>query len=352
MGFCMGALGLIDRLAKEQSLSVAEYEVLLRSRTAELEERAAELACAARTESYGVDVYIRGLIEISNHCINDCFYCGIRKSNRVCDRYRLATEQVLSCCEAGYCQGIRTFVLQGGEDPFYTDKILSELVGLIKSCFSDCAVTFSLGERSPRSYLALHEAGADRYLLRHETIDSEHYGRLHPSTMSHERRLNCLFELRKAGFQTGCGFMVGSPFQTNAILARELKFMEEFKPEMCGIGPFIPHGRTPFAAERQGSAGLTCYLISLIRLINPDVLLPATTALEAVGAQGRERGLRAGANVLMPNLTPAEARARYDLYGGKTDAAIESCLEVLESFVAAVGCRIAVGRGDYGRARK
>ena len=300
-------IDLINRLEKKRSLSVEEYEYLIDNRNEEYAKILAEKAVEARKRVYGNDVYIRGLIEISNICKNDCHYCGIRAGNRNCERYRLTKEQILSCCENGYSLGFRTFVMQGGEDGYFSDEVMVDIIAEIKEKYPDCAITLSLGERSYESYKRLFDAGADRYLLRHETADKDHYGRLHPSNLSFDARMECLRNLKEIGFQTGCGFMVGSPYQTTANIAKDLKFIEEFRPEMCGIGPFIPHEQTVFKDYPAGSLELTCCLLAVIRLISPEILLPATTALGSIDPQGREKGILAGANVVMPNLSPLES---------------------------------------------
>ncbi len=342
---------LLERLERERSLSLEDYEVLLSQWTPSLAEEAARRADAVRRKHYGNTVFIRGLIEIGNICKNDCRYCGIRKSNAACERYRLEKEDILACCEEGYALGFRTFVMQGGEDGYFTDDRLCDIVRTIKARFPDCAVTLSLGERSRESYQRLFDAGADRYLLRHETADREHYERLHPSPLSFEERMRCLRDLREIGFQTGCGFMVGSPYQTTATLAKDLKFVEEFKPDMCGIGPFIPHKDTPFAAYAAGTAELTCFLLSLVRLIHPSVLLPSTTALGTIHPTGREKGILSGANVVMPNLSPLAVRQKYMLYDGKIATGDESAqsLQHLKERMASIGYEVVVDRGDVKR---
>ena len=261
---------LVDELAERRTLSVEGYQALVEGACPELADLAARRAWDVRRRVFGDAVYVRGLIEISNHCKNDCLYCGLRRSNASCARYRLSAEKIVACADEGYRLGFRTFVLQGGEDPWFTDERLCDVVARLKRAHGDCAVTLSVGERPRESYQALRDAGADRYLLRHETADPAHYARLHPADMSHERRLACLRDLREVGFVVGCGFMVGSPYQTARNLALDLKFIEEFRPEMCGIGPFVPHHATPFAHEPAGSADLTCFLLSLIRLIQPN----------------------------------------------------------------------------------
>ena len=342
------AMTLSETLIREHRLSEADYAELIACRTPEAAARLAEAASALRRAIYGDAVFTRGLIEISSVCKNDCLYCGIRRSNRHAERYRLTPEDILSCAEEGYGLGFRTFVLQGGEDPFFTDAVLCGVVSAIKARFPDCAVTLSMGERSRESYQALHDAGADRYLLRHETADPDHYARLHPAEMSFENRMRCLRDLREIGYQVGCGFMVGSPFQTEATLAKDLAFVETFKPDMCGIGPFVPHHDTPFRDEPAGTLELTLFLLSVIRLIHPPVLLPATTALGTIHPQGRELGVQAGANVVMPNLSPVEVRKKYMLYDNKICTGEESaqCRGCLEARMRAIGCYLAVDRGD------
>ena len=341
-------LSLIEKLEKEHSLTLGEYQFLIDNRTPEAAKILAEKADKIRREIYGNAVFIRGLIEVSNICKNDCLYCGIRRSNRNCDRYRLTKAEILECCDEGYGLGFRTFVIQGGEDAYFSDSVLCDIVRAIKERYPDCAVTLSMGEKSEESYQKLFDAGADRYLLRHETADSEHYAMLHPEEMSFETRMNCLKALRKIGFQTGCGFMVGSPYQTTAMLAKDLKFVEEFKPDMCGIGPFIPHKDTPFADKAGGSAELTCYLLSIIRLIHPPVLLPSTTALGTIDENGREKGIMAGANVVMPNLSPKSVRKKYELYNNKLSDGDESaqCKESLNERIKKIGYEIVTDRGD------
>ena len=339
---------LIDKLALTRSLTLSEYEYLIENRTQESADRLRELAVSARREVYGNSVYIRGLIEISNICKNDCIYCGIRCSNKACERYRLTKEDILSCCDEGYALGFRTFVMQGGEDPHFDDDLLCDIVSSIKGKYPDCAVTLSMGERSRESYERLFAAGADRYLLRHETADAEHYSKLHPSNMSFENRMRCLRDLKDIGFQTGCGFMVGSPYQTYAHIAKDLKFIEEFKPQMCGIGPFIPHKATPFAYFSAGTVELTCYLLSIIRLIHPTILLPATTALGSIEEGGREKGILSGANVVMPNLSPMDNRKKYELYNNKLYSSAESAQAKaeLEKRIKNIGYEVVCHRGD------
>lgn len=345
---------LIDRLAERHSLDKTEYLVLLEGQDAALREYAAERARAVRHRTYGRDVYIRGLIEFTNYCKNNCFYCGIRRDNKNAERYRLTRDDILDCCETGYGLGFRTFVLQGGEDPFYTDSKMADIISAVKRKFPDCALTLSLGERSRESYELFHRAGADRYLLRHETADPVHYGKIHPPELDLENRKRCLWDLKEIGFQVGSGFMVGSPYQTNACLAEDLLFLKELDPQMVGIGPFIPHRETPFAQEKAGSLELTLFLLSLVRLMLPNALIPATTALGTVHPEGRELGILAGANVVMPNLSPKDVRKKYLLYDNKIctgDEAAE-CRLCLEERINKIGYRIPVSRGDYRMGKK
>ncbi len=345
------AVKLAKKLAENHRLTEAEYIELIAFRTGESAAILAQAADSVRRKHYGTDVYIRGLIEISNICKNNCFYCGIRAGNKSCQRYRLTAEQILDCCDEGYPLGFRTFVLQGGEDGYFTDEVVCGIIAEIKRRYPDCAVTLSLGERGRESYQRLFDAGADRYLLRHETADSEHYSRLHPSDMTLENRMKCLEELRDIGYQVGCGFMVGSPYQTNETLAKDLKFIERFQPDMCGIGPFIPHKDTPFASFEQGTAELTCYLLSIVRLICPRVLLPATTALGTIDPTGREKGVLSGANVVMPNLSPQDVRGKYTLYNGKLSSGAEAAANKAElaERMEKIGYKVVTARGDVNK---
>ena len=366
----------IDRLRKDRTLPREEMRLLLTTLTKEEEAWLCKNADEVRREHYGTDVYLRGLIEFTNYCRNDCLYCGIRRSNRNARRYRLTTEEILDCSDKGYLLGFRTIVLQGGEDLFFTDEKICSLVSEIKKRHPDCAVTLSIGERPRESYEAFFAAGADRYLLRHETINPVHYSLLHPRELTIENRVRCLKDLREIGFQVGCGMMVGSPYQTVDYLLDDLYFMAEFKPHMIGIGPFIPHKDTPFGDEPEGSVELTLrllailpfiphgdtpfcdresgtledtlHLLAIIRLMNPRVLLPATTALGTIHPLGREMGIQAGANVVMPNLSPTGVRDKYMLYDGKIctgDEAAE-CRRCMELRMEKIGYHVVQARGD------
>lgn len=339
---------IIDKLIEYRSLTLEEYEKLIELRCDEAAEMLKNEAVRLRKEVYGNKVFIRGLIEVGNICKNDCYYCGIRKSNKNCDRYRLSKEEILSCCENGYALGFCTFVMQGGEDASFSDEFLCDVISDIKKRYPDCAVTLSLGERSLESYQKLFDAGADRYLLRHETADEEHYKKLHPENLTLKNRMECLKNLKEIGFQTGCGFMVGSPYQTTGTIAKDLKFIEEFKPDMCGIGPFIPHKDTPFKSEKAGTVELTCYLLSIIRILHPNILLPSTTALGTIEERGREKGILSSANVLMPNLSPVEFRNKYELYNNKLNTGAESAekLSELKKRIEKIGYEIVQSRGD------
>lgn len=339
---------LIDKLATTHSLTLDEYEFLIKNRNEETAKYLSEKAVETRQKIYGNKVFIRGLIEISNYCKNNCLYCGIRRDNKECLRYRLTADDILECCKEGYALGFRTFVLQGGEDSHFTDELLCSLLKEIKKNYPDCAITLSLGERSRESYKMLFDAGADRYLLRHETADREHYEKLHPQNMIFDRRMECLKDLKEIGYQVGCGFMVGSPYQTAHHLAKDLKFIEEFSPDMCGIGPFITHKATPFADNESGSLEMTLYLLSTLRLIKPNLLLPATTALGTIHPQGRELGILAGANVVMPNLSPVSVRKKYELYDNKICTGEESaeCKVCLNNRMESIGYTIVTDRGD------
>lgn len=339
---------LLDKLEKEHILSLEEYEILLKSREEDLRQILFEKADRTRRQYYGRDIYVRGLIEFTNYCKNNCYYCGIRAGNTKAQRYRLTEEEILNCCHKGYEIGYRTFVLQGGEDLFFTAEKITDLICRIKEKYPDCALTLSVGEHTKDVYKMWREAGADRYLLRHETADTEHYGKLHPKGMLLENRKQCLYDLKELGYQVGCGLMVGSPFQTYECLAKDLKFIEEFKPHMVGVGPFISHKDTPFADKENGSTELTLWILALIRLIVPKVLLPATTALGTLQDNGRELGILAGANVCMPNLSPQEVRKKYMLYDNKLSSGEESAEEFLNlcKKMKKIGYNVVVHRGD------
>ncbi|MBQ3429575.1 MAG: [Mogibacterium sp.] len=340
---------LTDRLAAEHHLTDEEMKAVLLCDAPGFDEYISEKARKVREAYYGKDVYLRGLIEISNICRNNCYYCGIRSGNTNCERYRLSKEQILSCCDIGYELGFRTFVMQGGEDPFYTDELIVSIIGDIKKKYPDCAVTLSMGEFEKESYQKFFDAGADRYLLRHETADKAHYEMLHPAGMSFEHRMKCLRDLKEIGYQVGTGMMVGSPYQTAEHLVKDLRFLKEFRPHMVGMGPFIPHHDTQYADRPAGTVEMTVRLLAIIRLLLPDVLLPATTALGTIDPVGREKGLLAGANVIMPNLSPADVRAKYLLYDNKKvtgDEAAEAVRE-MEKRIASVGYEAVVARGDH-----
>lgn len=348
---------LIEQLEQEHHLTKQEFEELLCSRfMTAVEEEQRELdrilfdkACKIRNQIFGRRVYIRGLIEFTNYCRNNCYYCGIRRDNQKVERYRLEESQILKCCEEGYDLGFRTFVFQGGEDLHFTDEKICAIISTVKSEFPDCAVTLSLGERSRESYQLWFQAGADRYLLRHETADPCHYRQLHPPELSLERRKQCLKDLKEIGFQVGAGFMVGSPGQTFGHLAEDMLFLLELRPHMIGIGPFISHTSTPFAGKPGGSVEQTLFLLALLRLTFPKVLLPATTALSTLTVDGRERGILAGANVIMPNLSPKAVRRQYSLYDNKECTNKESAQEIqcIRGDIQKIGYEIAVGRGDH-----
>lgn len=307
-----------------------------------------ETAETVRKQIYGTDVYIRGLIEISNICKNDCYYCGIRKSNTQVNRYRLSEADILACCENGYELGFRTFVMQGGEDGYFTDETMCRIVSQVREKYPDCAITLSLGERSFDSYQKLYEAGANRYLLRHETANQELYKKLHPDVMNLDNRLKCLFDLKKIGYQVGSGFMVGAPYQTTENLVEDIRFLQKLSPDMIGIGPYLTQHDTPFYMFENGSMEKTLRLISILRLMFPNSLIPATTALGTIHPQGREQGLKAGANVIMPNLSPVKTRELYSLYDNKicTGEEAAECKDCLSSRVESVGYHIVTARGD------
>ena len=340
---------LIDRLHKKHTLTKEEFITLIKERN---EESASYLASLAREEAvniYGNGVFPRGLVEFTNYCKNNCLYCGIRRDNHKINRYRLTEQDILLCCDTGYELGFRTFVLQGGEDSFFSDSVLCSIISKIKGKYPDCAVTLSLGERTEESYKALFNAGADRYLLRHETATKSHYEKLHPEEMSFDNRIECLKTLKKIGFQTGAGFMVGSPFQTHDNLVEDLLFIKKLEPEMVGIGPFISHNETPFKDFKNGTLRDTLVMVALTRILLPHALIPSTTALGTINPKGRELGLKAGANVVMPNLSPVKFRKLYSLYDNKIcmgDEAAE-CRKCLERRVESAGYKIVTDRGDW-----
>ena len=340
---------LIDKLNKVHTLEKQEWITLLENRTSEDAAYLFSLAVKWQEKYFGHAVYTRGLIEFTNICKNNCYYCGIRKENKNVDRYRLSIQQILECAKDGYELGFRTFVLQGGEDPFYKDEDIVAIVKAIKKEYPDCAITLSIGEKSCESYQKYYEAGADRYLLRHETANEAHYRTLHPAELSLKHRKQCLFDLKKIGYQVGCGFMVGSPGQTYEHLAEDMLFIRKLSPQMVGIGPFIPHHETPFAEKTGGTMELTLFMIGLLRLMIPNLLLPATTALGTIAPDGREKGILAGANVLMPNLSPVSVRKKYELYDNKIctgDEAAE-CRMCLNRRMERIGYELVVDRGDY-----
>jgi biotin synthase len=340
---------LINQLEEQQILSKEELITLLTNLIPEDTEYLRERAREVAKRQFGNQVYTRGLIEFTNYCKNDCYYCGIRRSNRCVTRYRLTNEEILSCCKQGHELGFRTFVLQGGEDGSYSDDAIVEIVKMIKKDFPDCAITLSIGEKSEESYRKYFEAGADRYLLRHETATEEHYSKLHPANLTLSNRKECLWKLKEIGYQVGAGFMVGSPYQTMENVVEDLLFLKELSPQMVGIGPFLPHHETPFAKEEKGSMELTLVLISIIRLLIPNALIPATTALGTIHPKGREEGILSGANVVMPNLSPTSVRKNYELYDNKIctgDEAAE-CRFCLDNRMKKIGYELAVDRGDF-----
>lgn len=340
---------IAQKFLENQNLKKEEFVELIRcADDPETREALAERAVEIRKKYYGDKVYTRGLIEFTNYCKNNCYYCGIRRDNRNAKRYRLTEDEILDCCKNGYELGFRTFVLQGGEDPYYTDERMEQIIRSMKEKYPECAVTLSIGERSMESYRRFREAGADRYLLRHETADEVHYRTLHPEEMSLQNRLECLRNLKALGYQVGAGFMVGSPNQTVECLAEDLLFLKDLEPQMVGIGPFIPHHDTVFAKEPSGSVDLTIYLLSVIRILLPKVLLPATTALGTMDPRGREKGLAVGANVVMPNLSPVKNRKQYELYDNKicTGEEAAECRGCLSRRVESVGYHLVSDRGD------
>ena len=340
---------LITQIRENQSISREQFEMLMTCGDVQVIDFLHQQAREVADGIYENKVYIRGLIEFTNYCKNDCLYCGIRRSNAKANRYRLTKEEILDCCKVGYELGFRTFVLQGGEDPYFTDDRICEIVSAIRTAYPDCAITLSIGEKEKESYERYYKAGANRYLLRHETADEAHYQYLHPKELSLAHRKQCLLDLKEIGYQVGCGFMVGSPHQTNDTLYEDLMFIKELQPHMVGIGPFIPQQDTPFAKETAGTMEETLRLLSIIRLIYPHVLLPATTALGTIHPLGREKGIQAGANVVMPNLSPVEVRDKYKLYDNKIctgDEAAE-CRFCMQRRMESIGYEVVTDRGDF-----
>lgn len=340
---------LVGLLETQRDLTDTQLKTLLE--TDAYDAALFQAADRVRRAHYGTAVYIRGLIEFTNYCKNNCYYCGIRRDNRHATRYRLTKEQILACCAEGYALGFRTFVLQGGEDPYFTDARLCDIVSSIRKNHPDCAITLSVGEKPRESYQAYFDAGASRYLLRHETADAAHYGMLHPAELSAQNRQECLFHLKEIGYQVGSGFMVGSPYQTTENLIADLRFLQKLQPDMIGIGPYITHAETPFADQKSGTLELTLRLVAVLRLLFPYALLPATTALGTIHPEGRELGLKAGANVVMPNLSPTGVRSLYELYENKicTGEEAAQCRGCLEQRVKRAGYEIVTARGDVKR---
>jgi biotin synthase len=336
---------------KNKHRDVSDHELKRLIENADGEQELFQKADSVRREYYGTDVYIRGLIEFSNHCKNNCYYCGIRSGNQQVERYRLGKDEILSCCKQGYGLGFRTFVLQSGEDVFFTDEMMCDIISEIKKLYPDCAVTLSLGEKPYNTYKAFFDAGGDRYLLRHETANNDHYHLLHPNNMSLEKRKQCLWELKEIGFQVGRGFMVGSPYQTTDCIIEDLRFLQKLQPDMIGIGPYLSHKNTPFHDCQNGDLQMCLRLIAILRLMFPYALIPATTALGTIDTKGRELGLMAGANVVMPNLSPVKIRKQYELYDHKIctgdDAVL--CRMCLENRVASAGYKIVTDIGNVKR---
>lgn len=345
----MTVLSLIDKLNIEKKLLHHEWRYLLENYTESDRNYASETARKITVDRFGKKIYFRGIIEFTNFCKNDCYYCGIRCSNKNIQRYRLSKEDILECAKDGYNNGFRTFVLQGGEDGYFTDNILCDIVISLKKLYPDCAITLSVGERSRESYQMLYDAGADRYLLRHEAAEKELYCKLHPEYQHHENRMRCLKDLKSIGYQTGCGFMIGVPHQSMSDIASDMIFIQEFKPQMVGLGPFIPHKDTPFGKFPNGRTELTLFIISLTRIMLPYVLMPSTTALGTVSGDGRKLGVLAGCNVVMPNLSPMNVRKKYMLYDNKvgTDCDAATGIRILREQMEEIGYEVVCSRGDY-----
>ncbi len=338
-----------EKLLSGEKLTEDEWVLAIECRDRSFDDLIREKASSIRDSIYGRKVYCRGLIEFTSYCRNDCLYCGLRRSSADALRYRLTPDLILDTVDHGYEAGFRTFVLQGGEDRYFDDERLSLIVRSIKEMHPDAAVTLSVGERSTESYRRLKEAGADRYLLRHETADSEHYSHLHPADMSRENRIRCLHDLKELGYQTGAGMMVGSPGSSSRTLARDMVFLTDLRPEMVGIGPFIPHSSTPFRNEKRGSVELTLRMLSLVRIALPHAMIPSTTALATASSDGQLQGILHGANVIMPDITPQEERGKYMIYDGKkiTDEEAGENLERIAESMRSIGYELSMERGDY-----
>lgn len=342
---------LIAKLEQEGNLNNDELAALIDSNAPDTNALLANAADKVRRRHYGNAVFIRGLIEFTNYCKNNCFYCGIRAGNSCAQRYRLSDEDILSCCAEGYDLGFRTFVLQGGEDPYFTDDKICKLVASIRANHSDCAITLSIGEKPRDSYQAYFDAGANRYLLRHETATKEHYYQLHPQSMSFENRIRCLYDLKDIGYQVGSGFMVAPPYQSTQNLITDLRFLQKLEPDMIGIGPYITHKETPFKDKQGGSLELSLRMLSILRLMFPYALLPSTTALGSIHPHGRELGLQAGGNVVMPNLSPGNVRKYYAIYNNKLSSGLEAAqsLAALKEEIKKAGYQVIIDKGDVRR---
>ncbi|MBQ6442911.1 MAG: [Lachnospiraceae bacterium] len=340
---------IVADLKQKQTISPEDLKTLLADREETHESRLFAAARERAVQTFGKQIYLRGLIEFTNYCKNDCYYCGIRAGNARAKRYRLSEEEILACCNRGETLGFRTFVLQGGEDPFYSDDDICGIIEKIKKKHPDCAVTLSIGERSREAYRRFFESGAERYLLRQETANEAHYSMLHPPAMSAENRKRCLWDLKEIGYQVGCGFLVGTPGQGVSEIYEDLIFMQELQPQMIGIGPYLAHQDTPWRDKPDGNVTDTLRLLSVLRLLFPKALLPATTALGTADPKGREKGILAGANVLMPNLSPAAVREKYLLYDGKicTGEEAAECVKCLSDRIEQIGYTVAESRGDH-----
>lgn len=342
----MKCIEIINKLYTQKSASREELIFLLNNLNEAYTKYLLKKSNDVRKQNYGDVVYLRGIIEFTNHCKRNCLYCGIRRDNKSTDRYRLTKEEILECATLGNKLGYKTFVLQGGEDPYFTDEKMIDIIKLLKERFPQNAITLSLGERSYESYKSMYEAGADRYLLRHETASKELYEALHPDG-NFENRIKCLKDLKEIGYQVGAGFLVGLPDSNVYDMVENLLFIKELEPAMCGIGPFIPQKDTSLSKEKQGTVEETIIYLALIRLLVPDILLPSTTALGTIDPLGREKGLKAGANVVMPNLSPVSVREKYALYDGKIctgDEAAE-CRNCIERKIVNAGFRVEITAG-------
>jgi biotin synthase len=309
-------------------------------------------SCADHTRELhvGNDVHLRGIIEFSNYCVKNCLYCGLRRDNVALERYRMTPEEIMEAAAAGVEAGLKTIVLQSGEDPDFSADVLARLIGSLKD-EHDIAVTMSVGDRNRDEYALMREAGADRYLLKHETADPELFSRLRPGTTL-DGRIRRLMWLKELGFQVGSGGMIGLPWQTVDTIADDILLLRRLDVEMAGFGPFIPHGGTPLAGCAGGSVDMTLKTLAVARVMLPFTHFPATTALGSIDPEGRQRALKCGANVVMPNITPVRYKRLYEIYPNKICVSEEGpiqCLPCITGIIRQSGRSVAT---DHGHGKK